>query len=126
MKTIISTPNAPQAIGPYSQAVNAGDFLFISGQIPLDPKTMKINSENIEEQTKQVFSNIEAILTEAKMSFDNLVKVTVLLADINDFKTVNEIYKNYFTKDFPARAAYQVADLPLGVKIEIESIAYQN
>ncbi|HAR63304.1 MAG: hypothetical protein DKM50_00590 [Candidatus Margulisiibacteriota bacterium] len=124
MKKIISTDAAPKAIGPYSQAVKAGPFLYISGQIPLDPQTMTIKGTTIEEQTRQVFANIKAILSAAEMDFEHVVKVTVLLSDISDFKTVNEIYTQYFTQDFPARAAYQVAALPMGAKIEIETISY--
>jgi len=124
MKKIINTEKAPKAIGPYSQAVKIGDLLFISGQVPLNPETMKIESQNIEEQTIQVFKNIEAILKSENLEFENIVKMTVLLKDINDFSKVNTIYAKYFEKDYPARAAYEVANLPLNAKIEIESIAY--
>lgn len=125
MRTIINTQAAPQAIGPYSQAVAAGDFLFISGQIPLDPLTMTLVENDIIIQTEQVFKNLGAILAAAGLEYSHLVKVTVLLKDISDFKVVNEIYKKYITKDFPARAAYQVAALPMNALIEIESIAYK-
>ncbi len=124
MKKIISTSNAPAAVGPYSQAVEvaAGKTLYISGQIPLDPATGTM-PEGIEAQTVQVFANISAILSEAGYSFDDVVKCTVLLADIADFAAVNAVYARYYTCDMPARAAYQVAALPLGARVEIETIA---
>lgn len=126
MKEIINTQKAPKAIGPYSQAVKADGFLFVSGQIPLDPDCMQIMTDSIEGQTEQVFQNINNILHAAGMCFDDLVKVTVLLKDIADFKQVNDLYTNYFKSDYPARAAYQVSALPLGARIEIECIAYKK
>jgi len=126
MKKTISTEYAPKAVGPYSQAVWANDLLFISGQIPIDPETGVFVSEDIREQTVQVFSNIEAILKYTGLNFKNIVKMTVYLADMNDFAVVNEVYATYFQKDFPARAAFEVAKLPLGAKIEIESIAIKK
>jgi len=123
MKKIISTPNAPQAIGPYSQAVRAGDFLFISGQLGLVPQTGSLE-EGIEAQTKRAMENIGAILKEAGGGFENVIKTTILLADISDFPKVNEIYSQYFSNDFPARATYAVAALPKEALIEIEAIAY--
>ncbi len=126
MKKIIATEKAPKAVGPYSQAVMAGDTLYISGQIPLNPETMTVVGQTAAEQAKQVFANIEAILTEAGLGFNNVVKMTVLLANIADFKAVNEVYATYFEGDFPARAAFQVANLPLGVQVEIETIAYKG
>ncbi|PKL16064.1 MAG: reactive intermediate/imine deaminase [Spirochaetae bacterium HGW-Spirochaetae-5] len=123
MKKIINTESAPKAIGPYSQAVEAKGMLFISGQIPLDPATGKFAEGGIKEQTEQVFKNIEAILTAAGYSFDDVVKSTCLLADISDFASMNEVYSRFYTKDFPARAAYAVKDLPMGALIEIETIA---
>jgi 2-iminobutanoate/2-iminopropanoate deaminase len=122
MKKIISTTNAPAAVGPYSQAVEAGGTLYISGQIPLDPTTGSM-PDGIEAQTEQVFANIAAILTEAGYTFGDVVKSTVLLADIGDFAAVNAIYARYYTHDMPARAAYQVAALPMGARVEIETIA---
>lgn len=124
MKKIISTPHAPAAVGPYSQAVEAaaGKTLWVSGQIPLDPATGKM-PEGIEAQTERVFANIEAILTAAGYTFADVVKSTVLLADIADFAAVNAIYARYYTHDMPARAAYQVAALPLGARVEIETVA---
>ncbi len=126
MKKIISIDNAPKAVGPYSQAVWANDLLFISGQIPIDPKTGKLVSEDVKEQTKQVFENIGAILLEAGLSYENIVKATVYLTDMNDFAAMNEVYASYFVKDFPARAAFQVVKLPLGAKVEIEAIAVKD
>jgi len=126
MKEIISTEDAPKAVGPYSQAVWANDLLFISGQIPIDPETGIFVSDDVQEQTKQIFENIGAILRKAGLTYENIVKATVYLADMNDFAKVNEIYTSYFDKDFPARAAFQVVMLPLGAKVEIEAIAIKN
>ncbi len=122
MKKVISTPNAPKAVGPYSQAIEVNGTIYISGQIPVNPATGNI-PETIEEQTTQSLENIGAILKEAGCSYDNVVKTTVLLDDMNNFAAMNAIYAKYFEKDMPARACYQVAKLPLGVKVEIESIA---
>jgi 2-iminobutanoate/2-iminopropanoate deaminase len=124
MKKIISTTDAPAAVGPYSQAVEAAGTLYVSGQIPLNPATGKM-PEGIEAQTEQVFANIGAILAAAGYTFDDVVKSTVLLADIADFAAVNAIYARYYTRDMPARAAYQVAALPLGARVEIETIAFK-
>ena len=127
MKKKIFTANAPKAIGPYSQAVMAGDFLYISGQIPLCPVTGEVVGTTAPEQAVQVFKNLEAILTEAGMPFDNAVKTTVLLADIADFAAVNEVYAQYINGEIlPARAAFAVRDLPKGVKVEIEMVAYKG
>ncbi|MGI6342089.1 MAG: RidA family protein [Bacteroidales bacterium] len=123
MKKIISTENAPKAVGPYSQAVEANGMLFISGQIPIDPKTGKLVEGGIVEQTKQVMENIGAILKEAGYTFNDVIKSTCLLSDMNDFSTVNEIYGTYYKVDPPARAAFAVAKLPMAVMIEIETIA---
>ncbi|MBI9097750.1 MAG: RidA family protein [Spirochaetaceae bacterium] len=123
MKKIISTAKAPAAIGPYSQAVEAGNTLYISGQIPLDPHTGNIIDGDIAEQTDLVLKNIGAILEAAGYSYSNVVKSTVLLNDITDFKAMNEVYGTYYGENPPARAAYEVACLPLNVKIEIETIA---
>lgn len=123
MKKIINTENAPKAIGPYSQAVEANGMLFISGQLAIDPAASKLVEGGVKDQTEQVFKNIQAILTAAGYTFDNVVKSTCLLADIKDFAAMNEVYSRYYTKDFPARAAYAVKDLPLGALIEIETIA---
>ena len=124
MKKRISTPNAPAAIGPYSQAVLVNDTLYISGQIPLDPATGEIAGDTIELQAEQVFKNLGAILAEAGMTFDDVVKATVLLDDIGDFAAVNAIYGKYLCGEIlPARAAFAVDALPKGVKVEIEMIA---
>ena len=123
MKRIISTSNAPQAIGPYSQAVEVDGTLYISGQVPLVPETMQIVEGGIQEQTRQVLKNIEAILDEAGYSFSDVVKSTCLLSDMADFKAMNEVYAEFYTENPPARAAFAVKELPLGVMIEIETIA---
>lgn len=122
MKKVIHTENAPAAIGPYSQAIEANGMLFISGQIPVDPAT-GIVPDGITAQTEQVMKNISAILTEAGYTFDNVVKTTCLLSDIANFGAMNEVYAQYFTSNPPARAAFAVRDLPKGVMVEIESIA---
>lgn len=122
MKKIIHTDKAPAAIGPYSQAIEANNMLFISGQIPVDPAT-GIVPEGITAQTEQVLKNIAAILNEAGYSFDNIVKTTCLLSDIANFGAMNEVYAKFFTVNPPARAAFAVRDLPKGVLVEIESIA---
>jgi len=126
MKKIIKTVNAPQAIGPYSQAIENNGMLFISGQVPIDPKTGKVVNGGIKEQTEQVMKNIGAILAAAGYSFDNVVKSTCLLSDMGNFAAMNEIYANYYPQDPPARAAYGVVKLPLGVMIEIETIAMKD
>jgi len=123
MKKIIKTDKAPAAIGPYSQAVETNGTLYISGQVPLDLNTGKLAEGGIVAQTEQVFKNISAILEAAGYGFENVVKMTVLLADMGDFKTVNEIYARFYPENPPARAAFQVAALPLGSMVEIETIA---
>ncbi len=123
MKKIINTPNAPAAIGPYSQAVLAGNTLYISGQVPIDPATGKVVEGGITEQTEQVMKNIKAILDEAGFSFEDVVKSTCLLSSMDYFKPMNEVYAKYYSTDCPARAAYAVQALPLGVMVEIETIA---
>ena len=123
MKRIIQTNNAPAAIGPYSQAVDVGGTLYISGQIPLDPLTMKVVEGGIQEQTLQVLKNIGAILNEAGYDYKDVVKSTCLLSDMANFKAMNEIYATYYSEIPPARAAFAVKELPLGVLIEIETIA---
>jgi 2-iminobutanoate/2-iminopropanoate deaminase len=123
MKRIISTTNAPSAIGPYSQAVEANGTLYISGQIAINPATGKVIEGGITEQTEQVMQNIKAILEEAGYNFNDVVKSTVLLSDISNFSGMNEVYGKYYSENPPARAAYEVANLPLGVLVEIETIA---
>ncbi|MCL3781208.1 RidA family protein [Prolixibacteraceae bacterium JC049] len=122
MKKVISTDKAPAAIGPYSQAIEANGTLYISGQLPVDPATGNI-PEGIEAQSEQVFKNIAAILEEAGYEFKDVVKSTCLLSDMVNFKAMNEVYAKHYTTDFPARAAFAVKELPLGVLIEIETIA---
>ena len=122
---IIETENAPKAIGTYSQAVKVNGFLFISGQIPLDPSTMEL-VEGIEEQIRQVFENINQILKADGMDFSNVVKLSVLLEDLSHFEKVNEIMANIFSKPYPARAAYEVSKLPKGSSVEIETIAFKE
>jgi 2-iminobutanoate/2-iminopropanoate deaminase len=123
MKKIISTDEAPAAIGPYSQAVRSGSFLFCSGQIPLDPKSGQIVAGDIAAQTRRVLDNIAAVLRAEGLSFDNVVKTTIFLTDLGDFQTVNEIYGAYFKQNPPARSTVQVAALPKGANVEIEVIA---
>ncbi|MEN8201457.1 MAG: RidA family protein [Bacteroidota bacterium] len=123
MRRIIHTDKAPAAVGPYSQAVEAGETLYISGQVPLEPDTGNIVTGGIREQTEQVMKNIAAILEEAGYGFGHVVKSTCLLSDMANFKAMNEIYARYYPADQPARAAFAVKELPLGVLVEIESIA---
>lgn len=123
MKRIISTDKAPAAIGPYSQAVEVNGTLYISGQVPFVPETMKIAEGGIKEQTLQVMKNIEAILSEAGYSFVHVVKSTCLLSDMGNFKAMNEVYGEFYKENPPARAAFAVKELPLGVMVEIETIA---
>ena len=122
---IVETENAPKAIGTYSQAVKVNGFLFISGQIPLDPSTMEL-VEGIENQINQVFENINQILKADGMDFSNIVKLSVLLEDLSHFEKVNEIIASIFSKPYPARAAYEVSKLPKGSSVEIETIAYKE
>jgi 2-iminobutanoate/2-iminopropanoate deaminase len=123
MKRIISTENAPQSIGPYSQAVEVNGTLYISGQVPLNPETMKVVDGGIKEQTLQVMKNIGAILEAAGYSYSNVVKSTCLLSDMGNFAAMNEIYGKYYTNEQPARAAFAVKELPLSVLVEIETVA---
>ena len=118
----ISTDKAPAAIGPYSQALDTGNMLFISGQIPIDPATGTM-PESVEEQAKQVLTNITNILAEAGLTMANVVKTSVFLADLNDFAAVNEVYASFFAEPYPARSCVQVAAIPKGAKVEIETIA---
>lgn len=125
MKSKISTPKAPKAVGPYSQAVSAGGFLFVSGQIPLDPATGQIVEGGIEAQAERVFKNIGAILQEAGADFSEVVSATVYLADIGDFTKVNDIYAKSFTGEvLPARCAVQIAALPKGARLEVSCVAH--
>ncbi|MAQ00316.1 MAG: reactive intermediate/imine deaminase [Flavobacteriaceae bacterium] len=124
MKKIIKTNKAPKPIGPYNQAVLAGNYLFISGQIALDSNTGDLITNNIVDETKQVMENLKAILNEASLSFENVVKTTIFLSSMNDFKSVNDVYGSYLSDDSaPARETVEVSKLPVGVNVEISMIA---
>lgn len=123
MKQIIKTTNAPAPIGPYSQAVQAGNFLFVSGQVAINPENGELNIGNIEEETHQVMRNLKAVLLEAGLTFDHVVKSTIFLSDMGTFAQVNEVYGQYFAADFPARETVQVSVLPKNVNVEISIIA---
>lgn len=123
MKEIISTSKAPSAIGPYSQGIKVGNMVFISGQIPIDPDTGNVVEGGIKEQTKRVLENIKAILESIGGSLNNVVKTTVFMVDLGEFSEMNEVYKEYFPNNPPARSTIQVSALPKNVKIEIEAIA---
>ena len=123
MKKIVSTTEAPAAVGPYSQAVRVGPMLFTAGQIPLDPQSGQIVSGNIAEQTRRVFDNLAAVLRAEGMDFSNIVKTTVFMTDLGDFQTMNEVYASYFKDQPPARSTVQVSALPKGAQVEIELVA---
>ncbi len=123
MKQAVSSPDAPKAIGPYSQAVRAGQLLFLSGQVPLDPATGLMVDGDIAAQTRRVFENLGAVLQAGGRSFSDVVRTTVFLADMNDFAAMNEVYGQYFSEPYPARATVQVARLPKDARVEIDVIA---
>lgn len=123
-KKVISTSNAPRAIGPYSQAIQAGPFLFVSGQISIDPATSELLLGNIQSQTTRVIENIKAILEAVGSTLDSVVKTTIYLKNLDDFNAVNEVYGSYFKENPPARATVEVSELPKGVGVEIEAMAY--
>ena len=123
VKKVVSSKDAPAAVGPYSQAIRAGKLLFLSGQLPINPETGSIEAKDIEGQTRQALNNIRAVLIAEGLSLSDVVKTTVFLKDIQDFAKMNGVYKDYFTVDAPARSAVQVANLPLNAMVEIESIA---
>lgn len=125
-KEIISTKNAPQAIGPYSQAVKTGNLMFISGQIPLNPETGDLVSGSIEDEANQVLNNIKSICEAAGNSLEDIVKITIFLTDLDNFASVNEVMKEHFSEPYPARATIEVSGLPLGVNVEIEAIVSTN
>ena len=125
MKTQLSTNDAPQAIGPYSQGICANNLVFVSGQIPIDPKTQTMK-EDIKDQATQSLKNIENILKSYNLTMDNVVKTTVFLTDLNDFATVNEVYKRFFNAPFPARSCVEISCIPKGAKVEIECIAVKD
>ncbi len=126
MKKEIKTEKAPKAIGPYSQAIEANGMIFASGQIAIEPATGELNTGSIEDQTRLVLNNLKAVLEAGGSSFDNVVKCTVFLQDMNDFSRMNDVYAEFFKPPFPARAAVQVARLPKDVKVEIEAIAVKS
>src|SRR5215210_4381868 len=123
MKSAVSSPDAPKAIGPYSQAVRAGQLLFLSGQVAIDPATGQLIDGDIAAQTRRVFDNLAAVLKAADRSFADVVRTTVFLADMNDFAAVNDVYGQYFQQPYPARATVQVARLPKDARVEIDLIA---
>jgi 2-iminobutanoate/2-iminopropanoate deaminase len=123
-KRVVQTDQAPKAIGPYSQAIQAGDFLFLSGQVPLDPKTGELVKGDVGQQTKQVLENIKGVLESQKLGMEDVVKVTIFIKNIANFNQVNEIYSTYFPTSPPARSTVEVARLPRDVEIEIEAIAF--
>ena len=125
MKKVIHTDNAPKAVGPYSQAVQMGDFLFCSGQISIDPKTNEVFTGDIKTQTEMVMKNIEAVLAASNLKYGNIIKTTIFLTSMSDFATVNEIYAKAFSEAPPARSTVAVAGLPKGVNVEIEVIAHR-
>ena len=122
-KQVIKTEKAPKAIGPYSQAIQAGNFLFLSGQIPLDPKTGELVKGDIQQQTQQVLENIKGVLESQKLRMENVVKMTIFLKDIGNFNQVNEVYATYFPSSPPARSTVEVTRLPRDAEIEIEAVA---
>jgi 2-iminobutanoate/2-iminopropanoate deaminase len=123
MKTIINTQKAPAPIGPYNQAILSGNTLYISGQVCIDPATGNLKNKDIQEETHQVMQNLRAILQEAGMSFNNVVKTTIFITDMNRFSEINEVYGKYFEGEFPARETVQVSALPKSVNVEISMIA---
>ena len=123
MKEKIESMKAPAAIGPYSQAVNNGGLVFVSGQLPIDCATGEFVSDDVSDQTRQSLENIKSILAEVGYGMDRILKTTVNLQDMNDFSAMNQVYETYFTAPYPARAAFQVAKLPKGAKVEIEAVA---
>lgn len=123
MKKVIATSEAPKALGPYSQAIVAGGFLFCAGQIPLNPETGELVVGDVASQTRQVLENLGAVLRANAMTFANVVKTTVFLTDLGDFGKMNEVYGSFFTESFPARSTVQVSALPKGANVEIEAVA---
>ena len=126
MKTVICSENAPKAIGPYSQAISANGIVITSGQLPIDPVTGKIVEGDIKAQTEQSLKNVQAVLAAASLTLNHVIKTSVFLADIADFAAMNEVYAKFFTGECPARSAFQVAALPLGAKVEIETICARD
>ena len=122
-RNVIATSEAPGAVGPYSQAIATDSFVFTAGQIPINPATGKVEAKTIEDQTRQVLSNLEKVLLAAGSGFDRIVKMTVFMTDLSDFQAMNGVYAEFFPSSPPARSAVQVAALPLGVQIEMEAVA---
>ena len=125
-RSVIATPAAPAAIGPYSQAIRAGNLVFTSGQIPLDPTTGQMVTGDLAAETRRVLDNLAAVLAAAGVGFADVVKTTIFLTDMGDFAAVNEVYKAYVTEPFPARSTFAVAALPMGAKVEVEMIAARS
>ncbi len=126
MKKFIKTNKAPEAVGPYSQAIEAGDFIFVAGQLPIDPQTGELNTGDIKSQTRQVIKNLQGILEEASLTLDDAVNVQVFMTDLSNFGAMNEVYNEFFGESLPARAAVQVAALPKGADVEMALIAYRK
>ena len=125
MKTAISSPHAPKAIGPYSSALRAGDWLFVSGQVPFDPSTGQLIDGDIAAQTRRVLDNVGALVSAAGLTLADIVRTTVFLADMNDFAAMNDVYRTYFFEPYPARSTVQAARLPRDARIEIDAIAFR-
>lgn len=126
MKEIISTENAPKAVGAYSQGVSFSGLVFTSGQLPIDPATGELNTGDIASQAEQAMKNVKDVIEKAGLTMDDILKVTILLADIADFAAVNQVYESFFTGNYPARSCFAVKDIPKGAGIEIEAIAGRN
>lgn len=126
MKEIISTENAPKAVGAYSQGVSFSGLVFTSGQLPINPATGELNTGDIASQAEQAMKNVKAVIEKAGLTMDDILKVTILLADIADFAAVNQVYESFFTGNYPARSCFAVKDIPKGAGIEIEAIAGRN
>ena len=126
MSLIISTENAPKAVGAYSQGVSFSGLVFTSGQLPIDPATGELNTGDIASQAEQAMKNVKAVIEKAGLTMDDILKVTILLADIADFAAVNQVYESFFTGNYPARSCFAVKDIPKGAGIEIEAIAGRN
>ena len=126
IKKVLYTALAPEAVGPYSQAIASNGIIFTSGQIPVNPATGKVEAATIEEQTEQVMENLHIVLAQGGVAFDRVVKTTCFLADMNDFEAFNRVYAKYFPENPPARSCVEVSTLPMGIKLEIEAIAVQG
>jgi 2-iminobutanoate/2-iminopropanoate deaminase len=125
-KQIVETMNAPRPVGPYSQAVMVGQFLFCSGQIAINPETNEVLQADVQTQARRVLDNLKAVVEASGLTMENVVKTTIFLTDMADFAAVNDVYQNYFVRKFPARSTIQVAGLPKGVKVEIEAVAVRH